>query len=170
VQMPGLGALPPTSLPVARTLDFLDPESDDSDTVWYGTFVEGLTNAAPQGQSTLQIDKACDFYWVATTVQASTIQADDNSTAQTQSSLVIPLVNINIKDYSSQRDFVNLSLPLASIAGVSGERPYRLVSPRRISAQTVVLFTYNAIVTAAGAPTPQYDLYVVLHGFTLPPR
>jgi hypothetical protein len=170
VALPGLGGLRPTSLPVARTLDFLDPESDGSDTVWYATLVQGLSNAAPNGQSTLQIDKAVDFYWIATTVQANLVAAGGGEGAQTQSTIVLPLVNIRFKDYGSQGDFTNINLPFGTVSGINGENPYRLVAPRRIAAQTVVLFTYTAIVTAAGGTPPKYDLYTVLHGFTLPAR
>lgn len=154
------GGLAPNSLPVAHTLDFLDPESDDSDVVWYGTVVKGLSSVAPNGQSTLQIDKAVDFYWIATTVHADVVGA-----AQTESSIVVPLVNIEVTDGSSQKDLVNMDLPISSF-GSLGERPNRLVNPRRIRAQTVLVFTYTAIVAAG---TTYTNLYVVLHGFTLPP-
>jgi hypothetical protein len=170
VALPGIGALPVTSLPIAHTLDFLDPESDGSDTVWYGTFAHNLSNANPNGQSTLQIDKAVDFYWCATTVQASLIPVAGGDSPQTQSTIQMPLVNILISDQSSQRSFGNIVAPLAAQCGISGENPLRWVAPRRISAQTLVLFAYTAIVTAAGVPPPAYDLYTTLHGFTLPAR
>lgn len=154
--------LRPTSLPVANTYDFANPESDDADIAWYGTVVAGVSSAAATPQSLLQIDRGVDFYWIATSLQADVSTLGDNS--QTESTISIPLVNILVRDAASGRNVENLSFPISSLSG-AGERPYMLVAPRKIPGATALAFFWNAIVTGG---VTYNNIYLVLHGFTRP--
>jgi hypothetical protein len=154
--------LRPTAIPIARTYDFADPESDDSDICWYATNVLNLSSTLPSQQSLLQIDRGVDFYWVATSMQADVTSAGSN--AQTENTIVLPLVNVQVQDAASGRYVENLSFPVGSLAG-AGERCYNLVLPRVLRGATAVAFYWNAIVAAG---TTYNNLYLVMHGFTRP--
>ncbi len=150
-------ALRPTSLPQASAYPFADPESDGSDVTFYATVTTAL---APGGtpQSTLQIDQAVDFYWLSTSYQADVAGA-----LVTESTLPVPNVKVTVRDSSSQKNLQNISFPLGSLAG-PGERPYRIVEPRLILANSTLVFlwqSYEAAVTYA-------HVYLVLHGYTRP--
>lgn len=149
---------PSTSgLPIAKTYYFADPASDDSDVTWYATLVQELS-AGLTAVSTLQIDQAVDFYWVATT-----LQADEDGIALTESTLITPMVNVVVQDNASRKNLNNITLPVGSLGG-PGERPYRLIAPRKILANSTLSFAWTAL---AGAP--EYtNLYLVLHGYTRP--
>lgn len=154
--------LAPTALPIAKTYDFADPESDNSDIVWYGTVVTNVSSTAATPQSLLQIDRGVDFYWTATSLQGDVTAAGDN--AQTESTIQIPIVDVLIQDAASGRYLANLNLPINSAAG-AGERPYMLIAPRIIAGATALTFYWKAQV----APGITYNhLYLVLHGFTRP--
>lgn len=150
-------ALHPTALPKASAYPFADPESDGSDVCWYATRVQNLANGG-RPQSTLQIDQAVDFYWIATT-----LQADVAGAAQTESSQLIPTVHVTVQDSASQKNLQNIRLPVTSFAG-PGERPYRLVEPRMILANSTLVFLWRSFDT-----TNTYaNVYLVLHGWTRP--
>lgn len=148
-----------SALPIAKTLDFLDPESDGSDILFLSVNAQGLSSTAPTQQQTFTIPAADDFYWFQ-----STLQADIAGAVQTQSSRVIPIVNVRIQDVSSQKNLENLTFPVFSRAGY-GERPYRLIAPRRFDANAVIAFNFTAIVAAG---TTYTNLFLTLHGYTRP--
>ncbi len=159
----GFGDTPvaPVQLPpgVGDSLDFFDPQADGSDVMFYATNVQGLASTAPNGSSLIQIDSGVDFYWVA-----STYQADLAGAAQTESTAVIPLVNVLINDTGSRKNLQNIAFPVSSIAG-PGERPYRLIRPRLFRASSTINFTWTSIVAAG---TTYANLFLVMHGYTRP--
>lgn len=163
--MGNLGDQPPVLPPLTQqpmqqpdNIDYFDPQADGSDIMFYATNVQALSNASPNGQSQIQIDSGVDFYWLASTYQADLVGA-----SQTESTLVIPLVNVLINDTGSRKNLQNIAIPISSIAGF-GERPYRLIRPRLFRASSTINFTWTAI-TAAQTYT---NLYFVMHGYTRP--
>lgn len=153
-------APPGQPMPVmSDDLDFFDPNTDGSDIMFYTTNVQGLASTSPNGTSTIQIDSGVDFFWTATTYQADLVGA-----AQTESGLVIPLVNVLINDTGSRKNLMNVALPVSSIAGF-GERPYRLIRPRLFRASSTINFTWTSIVAAG---TTYTNLFFVMHGYTRP--
>lgn len=144
--------------PTGPQIEYFDPQSDGSDIMFYATNVQGLSNAAPNGQSTIQIDSGVDFYWFATTMQADLAGA-----AQTESGIVIPLVNVLINDTGSRKNLQNIAIPVASIAGF-GERPYRLIRPRLFRASSTINFTWTCIAAAS----TYTNLFFTLHGYVRP--
>lgn len=154
--------LPPQAIPMQQpdNIDYFDPQADGSDIMFYATNVQGLTFASPNGQSQIQIDSGVDFYWLA-----STLQADFAGALQTESSLVVPLVNVLINDTGSRKNLQNIAIPISSIAGF-GERPYRLIRPRLFRASSTINFTWTSILgTGLGTYT---NLFFVMHGYTRP--
>lgn len=145
--------------PQLDEIDFFDPNTDGSDIMYYSTNVQGLVSTSPNGQSTIQIDSGVDFFWVA-----STFQADIAGAAQTESSMVIPLVNVLINDTGSRKNLMNTAIPISSIAGF-GERPYRLIRPRLFRASSTINFTWTAIVAVG---TTYTNLFLTLHGYVRP--
>jgi hypothetical protein len=140
-------------------MEFFDPDTDGSDIMMYATNAQGLASTNTGVQTTIQIDSGVDFYWLA-----STYQADLAGNAQTESGLIIPLVNVLINDTGSRKNLQNIAVPVSSIAGF-GERPYRLIRPRLFRASSTINFTWTAIVTAG---TTYTNLYFVMHGYVRP--
>jgi hypothetical protein len=140
-------------------MDFFDPETDGSDVMYYATNAQGLASTNTGVNTTIQIDSGVDFYWLA-----STYQADLAGAAQTESGLVVPLVNVLINDTGSRKNLQNIAIPVSSIAGF-GERPYRLIRPRLFRASSTINFTWTSIVTAG---TTYTNLYFVMHGYVRP--
>lgn len=159
-QMPaGPPALPNTlARPIGK--NFLDPRLDAIDLTYYQTLVSALAPGASL-PSQINIDAGTDFYWVATTYQA-----DVGEAAQTESSIVIPLVTVIITDTGSQRQLMNAAVPITTIAG-PGERPYRLILPRLFRANSIITFNWTSYVTSG---TTYGNIYLIMHGFRLPPN
>ncbi len=158
-------ALAPNVLPITKTLDFLDPESDGSDILFLSVNQQGLSSLAPQGQQTLTIDPAIDFYWYLSTLQADVAgAADAGGDAYTEANRPIPMVNIRVTDVSSQKALENFTIPVQSRFG-TGENPYRLICPRVLRGSMGVQFTFTAIIAAN---TTYTNLFLTLHGFSLP--
>jgi hypothetical protein len=158
-QPAGPGALQNTlARPIGK--NFLDPRLDAIDLTYYQTVVSALapSTSAP---SQINIDAGTDFYWVATTYQA-----DIGEAAQTESSIVIPLVTVIITDTGSQRQLMNAAVPITTIAG-PGERPYRLILPRLFRANSIITFNWTSYVTSG---TTYGNIYLIMHGFRLPPN
>ncbi len=155
---PRAQALRATSLPRALESDFFDPTADGSDVAWYTTVVKTVAPGSTQQRSALTIDAGVDFYWMMTT-----LQADIAGAAQTESSIVNPLIDVSIRDEGSGKRLDNLRFPAGSLAGF-GERCYRLVQPRRIAGSTLLSFSYTSIDAAA----TYANLFIVLHGYTYP--
>lgn len=149
---------PPPNPGDGDTIEFFDPQEDGSDIMFYATNVQGLSSGSPNGQSQIQIDSGVDFYWLA-----ATYQADLAGAAQTESGLVIPLVNVLINDTGSRKNLQNIAIPISSIAGF-GERPYRLIRPRLFRASSTINFTWTNI----SAATTYTNLFFVMHGYTRP--
>lgn len=153
---------PPLQNTLARPIgkNFLDPRLDAIDLTYYQTLVSALAPGASL-PSQINIDAGTDFYWIATTYQADIAEA-----AQTESTLVIPLVNVVITDTGSQRQLMNAAVPLPCIAG-PGERPYRLILPRLFRANSIITFNWTSYVASG---TTYGNIYTILHGFRLPPN
>jgi hypothetical protein len=144
------------SRPVGK--NYLDPRADAIDFTFYVTHLAAIAPAQSL-PSQINIDAGTDFYWVATT-----LQADIGGVDQQEATVEVPLVTCVITDTGSQRQLMNAPVPISCIAG-PGERPYRLILPRLFRANSIITFnwtSYEATVT--------YQLYLVLHGFRLPPN
>lgn len=139
--------------------DIFDPMGNGMDVIFYTTLVQNLSSGSPNGISSIQIDAGIDFYWVA-----STFFADASVAAETESTLVIPLVTLLINDTGSRKNLQNQATPLASLAGF-GERPYRLIKPRLFQASSTINFTWTSYVAGG---TTYNNIYFTLHGFTRP--
>jgi hypothetical protein len=152
---------PPLANTLARPIgkNFLDPRLDAIDLTYYQTVVLALASGT-SAPSQINIDAGTDFYWVATTYQTDLAGA-----AQLESTIVIPLVTVVITDTGSQRQLMNAAVPLPCIAG-PGERPYRLILPRLFRANSIITFNW----TNYSAATEYDNLYLILHGFRLPPN
>lgn len=154
---PAPGMAPPNTLPMSPAEDFFDPTRDGTDIMFYATSVASIANGA-SSNSQIQIDSGVDFYWFATTYQS-----DIAAAAQTESTVVIPLVTVLINDTGSRKNLQNTPVPLSSLAG-PGERPYRLVRPRLFRASSTINFTWANY----SAGTTYTNTYLVLHGYTKP--
>jgi hypothetical protein len=135
--------------------NIFDPRTDGSDYYWYVTNPNAIAPAATANAS-IQIDAGTDFYWIATT-----IQADLQGGALTESTNIIPLVTVLINDTGTSRNLMNAPVPVPNIVG-DGKRPYRLVRPRLFRANSIIGFTFTGY-QAAG--TTYTNLFFVLHGY-----
>lgn len=140
--------------------NFLDPRLDAIDLTYYETNVVEL-DAGLSTPSQINIDAGTDFYWVATTYMVD----NGTDTAPEESTVQVPQLLVVITDTGSQRQLMNAPLPLPCIAG-PGERPYRLILPRLFRANSIVQFQWT---NYAGTQN-YFNLYLVMHGFRLPPN
>jgi hypothetical protein len=139
-------------------LSFLSPSANQIDITFYGTNV--TLTAGQSLPSQINIDAGTDFYWFASSYQASIAGSAYDPTDKVP---VVPLVNFVITDTGSQRNLMNTPIPVTTIAG-SGQLPYRLLLPRLFKANSVVQFSWTSFETA-NADTINF----VMHGFRLPP-
>lgn len=140
--------------------NIFDPRSDGSDYYWYvaNPTQAGVSPLVPgaTGNTSIQIDAGTDFYWIATT-----IQADLQGGALTESTDIIPLVTLLINDTGTSRNLMNAPVPIGSLSG-DGKRPYRLVRPRLFRANSIINLTFTSYVAAG---TTYTNLYLTLHGY-----
>lgn len=134
---------------------YLDPRTNLMDYFWYAPVAPvTLSVAAPVATQNIQIDSDADFMWIATTYQASIAGG-----TLTEATNVIPLVNLQITDTGSGKYLSNAPVPLGTLAG-SGERPYRLIRPRKFAANSTINLNWTNFVTGATV----YDITLVFHG------
>jgi hypothetical protein len=150
-------AQPAAPQPIGKL--FLDPRADGIDFTWQQALVQGLSSVNPAGVAQIQIDAGFDFYWVASSQASDVAEA-----AQTNGSLVVPLVTVLISDTGSQKQLMNFPVPIGSIFG-SGYEPYRLLIPRLVRGNAVLQFSFTSYVASG---TTYSNIYLVLHGFRLP--
>lgn len=139
-------------------LSFLSPSANQIDITFYGTLI--TLTAGQSLPSQINIDAGTDFYWFASSYQASVAGSAYDPTDKIP---VIPLVNVVITDTGSQRNLMNTPIPITTIAG-SGQLPYRLLLPRLFKANSIVQFSWTSF-EASVADTINF----VMHGFRLPP-
>lgn len=132
-----------------------NPRTGNKDFFWYANRVTGLSSVAPNATGIIQIDADADFYCVALSYQA-----DIAAAIITESTNVIPLVNLLITDSGSGKNLSNIPIPLPTYAG-DGKRPYRLIRPRVFGATATIQLGYTAYV-AAGTT---YSITLVMHGY-----
>jgi hypothetical protein len=127
------------------------------DYFFYVVDVPPLSTVIPNQSTPLVIDNDADFFWIA-----STYQADIAAAALTEDTNVLPLVNLELQDTGSGRNFMNAPVRLTNIAG-DGKRPYRLIRPRRFGANTTIGMKWTNKV-AAGT---EYRIQFVFHGYKI---
>jgi hypothetical protein len=123
----------------------------------YVVTVPAISTLIPNVSTPLQIENDSDFFWIA-----STYQADIAAAPLTEATNLIPLVDLEMQDTGSGRNFQNAPLPLTTIAG-DGKRPFRLIRPRRFGANTVINMKWTNQVAAGTA----YRIRFVLCGYKL---
>lgn len=132
-----------------------NPRTNDEDYFWYANTVTGISSVAPTATGIINLDADSDFYCVALSYYA-----DIAGAVQTDSSRVIPLVNLLITDTASGKALSNAPLPIGAIMG-DGTRPYRFVRPRVFMSNATIQLNYTSFV-AAGTT---YRIQTVLHGY-----
>jgi hypothetical protein len=149
--------MPPQNRQAASGPDMsvFDPKKNATDFFFYTVQVSGLQPTAPNGSGILQMDSDSDFYLVA-----MSYQADIAGAAQLSSTVVVPLVTIQISDTGSGRSMFNTPAPLPSVAG-SGQLPYRLVRPRVFNRNATINIQFASYVAAGTI----YDIFFTLHGW-----
>lgn len=138
----------------ARTAVF-SPKDTGTDYFWYAGRVSGLSSVAPNGNILINTDADSDFYCVA-----MSHFTDIAAAAETESTSILPLVNVQITDTGSGKALMNTPVPVPSIMG-DGKRPYRFVRPRVFLANATINMAFTAYV-AAGTT---YNISVILHGY-----
>lgn len=123
----------------------------------YAVQVDAISTLIPNVSTPLQIENDSDFFWIATTYQATIAAA-----TLTEATNVLPQVDLEMQDSGSGRNFQNRPIPLTGIAG-DGKRPFRLIRPRRFGANTVINMKWSNAV-AAGT---EYRIKFVLCGYKI---
>lgn len=113
------------------------------------TSIAGAANAT----SSLNIRAHADFV-----IHKMTMFADIAAAVQTDSGRVLPSVTLQITDTGAGRQFFSDVVPLPALFG-SGTLPFILPGPRRVAANSTLLFTWNNISAAT-----TYRIYLSLIG------
>jgi hypothetical protein len=145
---------PQRPIPVVNGMKVFNPREGNEDFFWYAARVTGLNTVTPNGTSIINIDADSDFLCVA-----FSYQADIAGALVTDSTNVIPLVNVQINDTGSGKSLSNIPVPLPSIAG-SGQLPYRFNRPRVFQSNATVQLNWQAYQVAGTT----YSITFVMHG------
>lgn len=117
-----------------------------------------LVTLAPGAQTsaTVRIESASDFYWIK-----SAYWAEDNAGVggQTDSTRIIPSIDVQIQSSGADRNLLNGYVPVPSIFG-TGELPSVLPFPTELLANSEVRFDFRSREAAL-----TIDLYCVLLGW-----
>lgn len=113
--------------------------------------------AAASTTNTILFDNDSVFEWTKITAVADLAGA-----AQTNSTIVIPLVTVQIQDTGQGAYYSNAPVPLLSYAGSWG-LPYVLPAPQFIAPNATLQFTWNNY----SAGTTYLNLRLQLHGFKI---
>jgi hypothetical protein len=117
--------------------------------------VASLAAGASSGAQTIQFDNNSMFTWLRTT-----IVADLAGAAQTNSTIVIPLVTVQITDTGNGMSFMNAPIPATALCGW-GELPFILPIPQFIQPNASYSFTFANY----SAGTTYLNLRMQLIGF-----
>lgn len=120
----------------------------------YSATFTALANGANQTKL-INIESDSDFV-----VEKIAYMADIGGAVQTDSSRVIPLVNLAINDSGSGRNLQNEPVALSAIAGI-GELPFMLPKPRIFRANS----TINLTLSNYSAATTYDNIQIVLIGY-----
>lgn len=116
--------------------------------------VASLAAGASSGAQIIQFDNNSTFTWLRTCVAA-----DIAGAVQTVSSIVVPLVTLQITDTGNGMSFMNAPIPLEAIAG-SAQLPFILPVPQFIQPNASYSFNF----TNYSAATTYANLRVQLIG------
>lgn len=121
--------------------------------------IASLAQGASQ-QVTIQFDQNSSFNWLRTTYTV-----DISGAAETESSIVVPLVTVQITDQGSGMSFMNAPIPVYSIAGSNGSLPYVLPTPQLI--QPNASYVYQFANYSGGGGTTYTNLRMQFHGYRI---
>lgn len=113
--------------------------------------------AAANATNTILFDNDSVFEWTKLTVFC-----DIAGAVQTNSSIVIPLVTLQIQDTGQGAYYSNAAIPLGAYAGAFG-LPYVLPAPQYIAPNATLQFSWSNY----SAATTYANLRIQLHGFKI---
>lgn len=102
-------------------------------------YVGEVASIAAGATVTLNINVEADSSFI---LDKLAFMADLAGAAQTDSTRVLPLVAVSIKDTGSGRDLQSQPVPITSIAG-NGELPFVLPQPRVFTANSTITLTFR---------------------------
>jgi len=140
----------------APTDQVFDPNRTNTDYFWYATDVAGISSAAPNATTLINLDADSYFYAVALTFMANIAGA-----AYTESAVPQPLVKVLITDTANGKALSSAGLLIPAFMG-DGKRPYRFVKPRVFKPNGTIQFSYDGSLLAAGTT---YGIEIIVHGF-----
>ena len=163
---PGLpgGQMSPQPLPAgAMTQDQYGQRATNKNRFFFVYQTTNVATLAPGGSTTNSIlfDNDSVFEWTKISVAA-----DVSNAAQTNSSIVVPLVTMQIQDTGQGRYYSNAAIPLSVYAGAFG-LPYVLPAPQFIAPNATLQFTFASYETAGGGNITYDNLRIQLHGFKI---
>jgi hypothetical protein len=121
----------------------------------YQTPIISSLAAGAASTVTIQYDNNSVFTWLR-----STVVADLAGAAQTNSTIVVPLVTLQITDTGNGMSFMNAPIPLSAIAGTAS-LPFILPTPQFIQPNASFQFAF----VNYSAATTYLNLRFQMHGF-----
>lgn len=130
---------------------------------WFTYQTPQIASLAPAGTTTNSItfDNDSAFAWTKIT-----LQTDLTNAAQTNSSLVIPFVTLQIQDTGQGAYYSNAQIPVECYMGQLG-LPYVLPAPQIIAPNATLQFNWTNYSTAGGGNQTYNNLRMQLHGWKI---
>jgi hypothetical protein len=109
-------------------------------------YVANFLSLAPAGNATqvINIDSSADFLWIK-----GAYMADNAGAAQTDSSRIVPNVDVQIQLGGADKNMFSANTPIPSVFG-TGQEPFVWSMPQRLyrsSALTITLTSREAAIT-----------------------
>lgn len=130
---------------------------------WFTYQTPNIATLAPQGTSTNSItfDNDSAFEWTKITVQVDKVNA-----AQTNSSLIIPFITIQIQDTGQGAYYSNAAIPVEAYMGQLG-LPYVMPAPQIIAPNATLQFIWASYSTSGGGNETYNNVRMQLHGWKI---
>lgn len=161
--IPGGQMVPANPPPGAIAADQFGQRATNMNRFFFIYQTPNIASLAPGASTTNSIlfDADSVFEWTKISVYA-----DISNAVQTASSIVVPLVTMQIQDTGQGAYYSNAAIPLSVYAGAFG-LPYVLPAPQFITPNATLQFTFASLETAGGGNTTYNNLQVQLHGFKI---
>jgi len=122
---------------------------------WYATPLITTLGAGVSASGNIQFDADAQFRWLKTGYFVDLAAA-----AMVDNTRPIPLITVNMTDTGCGRNFMNLPLPIDSVAGYKAAEPYLVPIPMLFSPNATLRVTFANY----SAATTYTNIYLVLHG------
>lgn len=131
---------------------------------WFTYQTQNIASLAPGIAATnaIQFDNDSAFEWVK-----STYTVDKANAVETNNSIILPFVTLQIQDTGQGSYYENAPVPVFSMASGNAGLPYVLPAPQIIAPNASLQFNWLSYSTAGGGNETYTNLRLQLHGWKI---